>query len=243
MNSEAGLGQGIDIRSLQLDPIIFEIKLAEVRLFRRYLDYFSSWGIQYSISREPGSNVGTGTISSLPTLIAERCRIEPNLAIDLIRSEIWEREENGKGPSQSKLLENEKDSRILDSEDPFLSLDESDGGTQHSWVKKLSGCPQGIIEMLNSRACRSAIMFNDILTPDECQSVISRLAQCVFPFQCAHGRPSMVPILDLRSIGKEEDIAPLELTSDLIEFQNLGQNDVHDAGFLETFRSWRDTLG
>lgn len=243
LNSKAGLDQGIDIRSFQLDPIIFEIKLAEVPLFRRYLEHFSSWGIHYGINHEPGSRVGVGAINSLPTLIAERCRIEPNLAIDLIRSEIWKREENGKGPSQSIISKDEKDSQIQDKEFPSISLDESDSGTRHSWVERLSGCPQGIIEMLNSRACRSAIMFNDILTLDECQSIISGLAECVFPFQCAHGRPSMIPILDLRSVGKEGDITPLELASDSIVFQSLGQTREHDAGFVEMFRSWRDTLG
>ncbi|RJE23534.1 DNA mismatch repair protein [Aspergillus sclerotialis] len=243
LNSKAGLDQGIDIRSFQLDPIVFEIKLAEVPLFERYLEHFSSWGIHYRINHEPGSSVGIGAIYALPTLIAERCRIEPNLAIDLIRSEIWKREENGKGPSHSIISGDDRNSQIQDNESPSISLDESDSGTRHSWVERLGGCPQGIIEMLNSRACRSAIMFNDILTLGECQSIITRLAQCVFPFQCAHGRPSMIPILDLRSVGKEGDNTPLELASDSILFQSLGQNGEHDAGYVETFRSWRDTLG
>ena len=40
-------------------------------------------------------------------------------------------------------------------------------------------------------------MFNDPLSKEECAALVSRLAVCVFPFQCAHGRPSMVPVLDL----------------------------------------------
>lgn len=42
-----------------------------------------------------------------------------------------------------------------------------------------------------------AIMFNDVLTNTECQELVSRLAKCVLPFQCAHGRPSMAPLVDL----------------------------------------------
>ena len=40
-------------------------------------------------------------------------------------------------------------------------------------------------------------MFNDELSQDECEGLVKGLAGCAFPFQCAHGRPSMVPVLDL----------------------------------------------
>ncbi|KAI9145291.1 hypothetical protein BKA69DRAFT_1172273, partial [Paraphysoderma sedebokerense] len=55
-------------------------------------------------------------------------------------------------------------------------------------------CPRGILEVLHSKACRSAIMFGDRLTNAQCQRIIGRLAECSLPFQCAHGRPSMSPI-------------------------------------------------
>jgi DNA mismatch repair protein MLH3 len=70
-----------------------------------------------------------------------------------------------------------------------------------SWVSKIRTCPQGIIDMLNSRACRSAIMFNDELSKEQCEAIVCRLADCAFPFQCAHGRPSLVPLVDLGSLG------------------------------------------
>lgn len=40
-------------------------------------------------------------------------------------------------------------------------------------------------------------MFNDPLTLEQCKALVSRLAECAFPFQCAHGRPSMVPLVRL----------------------------------------------
>lgn len=49
-------------------------------------------------------------------------------------------------------------------------------------------------------------MFNDPLTKEECATLVSGLASCSFPFQCAHGRPSMVPVLDLGR-GGAEDVA------------------------------------
>lgn len=40
-------------------------------------------------------------------------------------------------------------------------------------------------------------MFNDPLSVEECSNLVRRLAGCAFPFQCAHGRPSMVPLAHL----------------------------------------------
>lgn len=40
-------------------------------------------------------------------------------------------------------------------------------------------------------------MFNDELSLEECSSLVLQLADCAFPFQCAHGRPSMVPLMGL----------------------------------------------
>lgn len=40
-------------------------------------------------------------------------------------------------------------------------------------------------------------MFNDPLTVEQCLKLVQQLAACAFPFQCAHGRPSMVPVVHL----------------------------------------------
>ena len=37
-------------------------------------------------------------------------------------------------------------------------------------------------------------MFNDVLSVLECVDLVERLGKCAFPFMCAHGRVSMVPI-------------------------------------------------
>lgn len=42
-------------------------------------------------------------------------------------------------------------------------------------------------------------MFNDALSLEDCQQLVSRLSKCAFPFQCAHGRPSMAPLVDIGS--------------------------------------------
>ena len=57
--------------------------------------------------------------------------------------------------------------------------------------------PQFIKRVLNGKACRGAIMFGDELSyPDMC-SLIYQLHECRLPFQCAHGRPSIYPLLVL----------------------------------------------
>lgn len=40
-------------------------------------------------------------------------------------------------------------------------------------------------------------MFGDSLSVEDCRALLDRLGKCAFPFQCAHGRPSMVPLLEL----------------------------------------------
>lgn len=43
-----------------------------------------------------------------------------------------------------------------------------------------------------------AIKFGDSLTYDEMQCCLNSLKQCNLPFQCAHGRPTLTPIVTLQ---------------------------------------------
>ena len=54
--------------------------------------------------------------------------------------------------------------------------------------------PAPILTHFKSKACRGAIMFGDELSQDECHQLFEKLKSCKTPFQCAHGRPSLVPI-------------------------------------------------
>lgn len=64
----------------------------------------------------------------------------------------------------------------------------------------LASCPAVLVSVMASKCCRSALKFGDRLTPLECQYLLDRLANCNCPFQCAHGRPTIVPIAHLSSI-------------------------------------------
>lgn len=65
------------------------------------------------------------------------------------------------------------------------------------WWLSIQSIPTILIELMNSNACRDAIMFGDKLTKEECELLIKDLQKCKNPFYCAHGRPSIVPIYNL----------------------------------------------
>ena len=57
--------------------------------------------------------------------------------------------------------------------------------------------PKCVLRILASKACKSAVRFGDYLNKYDMQKIISELSDCNKPFQCAHGRPTMFPILNL----------------------------------------------
>jgi len=57
--------------------------------------------------------------------------------------------------------------------------------------------PAFIRRVLCSLACRYAIMFGDILSEKDCTNLIHSLAKCNISFVCAHGRPSIVPLVSI----------------------------------------------
>ncbi|CAM6018985.1 unnamed protein product [Sphagnum balticum] len=60
-----------------------------------------------------------------------------------------------------------------------------------------SAPPPAVVRVLNYKSCRGAIMFGDALLPAECRQLIHQLKQTSLCFQCAHGRPTMVPLVNL----------------------------------------------
>ncbi|OEL36020.1 DNA mismatch repair protein MLH3, partial [Dichanthelium oligosanthes] len=73
-------------------------------------------------------------------------------------------------------------------------LDETDGS---------SAMPPAVLRILNFKACRGAIMFGDPLLPSECCLIIKELKATSLCFQCAHGRPTTVPIVNIASLHDE----------------------------------------
>lgn len=65
-----------------------------------------------------------------------------------------------------------------------------------------STIPKTIHNLLCSQACHGAIKFNDPLALVECQNLLKMLLKCKLPFQCAHGRPSVVPLLNFEHLKR-----------------------------------------
>ncbi|RYC54065.1 hypothetical protein CHU98_g12143 [Xylaria longipes] len=161
-------------------PLNFDISARDAAQLERTVTYFSRWGIHYHIAQTGNVGHRQVEVTKLPPSIAERCRLEPRLLIELLRKETWKADEH-----------NHRDTSVAEP-----STQDGEAATSH-WIAKFHGCPEGILDMINSRACRSSIMFNDPLSHEECENLLKKLADCAFPFQCAHGRPSMVPLVDL----------------------------------------------
>lgn len=174
--------------SLLAKPLTFRIPGREIEHFRAHAARFAEWGILYDITleskdgrEERDSDI---VVRCLPPVIVERCKLDPKLLINLLRSELWNLVESSSSSSHTRST---RPSTI-------------EGEEQH-WLKTIGSFPQGILDIVNSRACRSAVMFNDVLSKRDCEDLVEALANCKFPFLCAHGRPSMVPLLDLGGIG------------------------------------------
>jgi DNA mismatch repair protein MLH3 len=150
-----------------VQPLILLSNSAEIDRLIEYRPLFASWDIEYS--RRQGS-ADTINVTHLPAMIAERCRQQPKVLFDLLRREIWANE---------------------------TGAPTSAAHTRLPWLRRTARCPAGLMELVNSRACRSAIMFNDILDMVECERLVKELSQCSLPFQCAHGRPSLMVLTRL----------------------------------------------
>ncbi|XP_036769040.2 DNA mismatch repair protein Mlh3 isoform X8 [Manis pentadactyla] len=68
--------------------------------------------------------------------------------------------------------------------------------------------PLTVQKVLASQACHGAIKFNDGLSPEESYRLIEALSLCQLPFQCAHGRPSMLPLADIDHLEQEKQMKP-----------------------------------
>jgi DNA mismatch repair protein MLH3 len=241
---EALYAELVNVETVQmLKPVYFEVSTQEVRLFQLQKEFFAGWGFRYETqtghahgtpqvaSSKPHGRLTSArskdnckiVVTALPNLIAERCRLDPKILINLLRSEVWARAENGFAKSTAGFSREESDFGRSDLE--------ASGGDENQWLTKISACPKRLIEMLNSRACRSAIMFNDVLSIEECKALVKRLAKCSFPFQCAHGRPSMVALGGLGTVdtGDGQSLS-----------RGTGQEDVKGGGdFARAFDSWQ----
>jgi DNA mismatch repair protein MLH3 len=222
--SPLGFTSAIDTIPL-VKPVTFSIRANEYAIFKSRAAYFARWGILFDLtmagsrsSHLETENNGVLTVLTIPGAIVERCKLDTNYLLDLMRKEIW----NGQGTgSISDISEQQRDPMVV-------------GISSHDWLERLQGCPQGILDLINSRSCRSAIMFNDQLTLEDCKVLVKKLAHCHFPFQCAHGRPSMVPLVNIETTNNASEGEAFALGA-MLSDDKRGKN----ADFITAWTSWK----
>ncbi|MCJ1226514.1 DNA mismatch repair protein [Toensbergia leucococca] len=238
LRSSLGLTSTI-ATTLLAKPIMIQIQPCEHQLFEHHASHFAKWGILYDLSLDYKTPTVTKSsfensivVKTLPAVIAERCRVEIKILIELMRGEVWKREELG--------IPQRKEAEELDKSNTGTKTSTENGSDtvgQSDWLNRIGDCPKGILDMLNSRSCRSAIMFNDKLTLDECRILVKQLAMCAFPFQCAHGRPSMIPIVGL---GNEKGLFQ---DGDLAFGVGRIKKVKEELGFGSAWKNWREKEG
>ena len=153
-----------------------DVRIA-VRMEGREMNALNRWKAEFErwgFKVDVGNEGGVCTVTSVPKMVTDRFS----------------------SPESAKAL----------IKDHLLALEESrplPPAPAGSTVLRLSaGAPRLLLDAIASRACRSAIMFGDLLDKKEASALLMELGGCELPFQCAHGRPSMVP---LARIGEEKD--------------------------------------
>ncbi|TFY59415.1 hypothetical protein EVJ58_g5791 [Rhodofomes roseus] len=178
---------GVRTRLLQ-PPITVLLTRHEVERMRseEVRAAFRRWGI--TLSDADGSNTGrteqdhpedevTGgsgysqvNVITVPELLGDKLLADDELR-DLVQGYIAKLEADGTPMST-----------------PADEPPTEDGHGNVGWQKAMRWCPRELHELVNSKACRGAIMFNDALTNAQCTRLVHQLAETALPFQCAHGR-------------------------------------------------------
>lgn len=231
MSFTSNLGFQSQVASTLLHkPLQFTVSQIERTHFFTYAVRFAAWGILYDVSetRPPQHQASHGdesrcllSVTALPPAVMERCKADPKLLIAFLRSSVWKYVDD-----LQHLPPLASHHGVPTMSTPASDLEEKD---ESDWVRRLATCPPGLVDLVNSRACRSAIMFNDELDVEQCRRLVQKLAECVFPFMCAHGRPSIVPLVGLGRVcggGQQGCVG-----------SGLGEGE--EEGFMAAWTRWQ----
>lgn len=140
-------------------PVQFELSAQDKDLLVQLQPYFDYWGICYEVEAcapsikcktTSRSNKAKVSVTSLPPAISERCRTDPRMLAELIRTEAWRLKDEDRLARPPHPL-------------PVLPRDVADDA--HDWVALFHNCPPGIVELINSRSCRSKSPLCHCITP------------------------------------------------------------------------------
>lgn len=75
----------------------------------------------------------------------------------------------------------------------------TDINPSQDWFMAIQQIPTPIRDSLITKSCKDAIKFGEQLTLEEMHHLMSELSKCRLFTQCAHGRPTIVPIGDIEN--------------------------------------------
>jgi DNA mismatch repair protein MLH3 len=134
-------GGSVEVRELVADERVgVVVSRAEFATVERWQSLFERWGIRFARDATGSDKEGDYQqlwISALPSLLSDRLSKDARLAQDLIRSFVGHLEEHGVGVSERRKKGEE------------------------GWTSGMKDVPPVLLELINSKACRGAIMFND----------------------------------------------------------------------------------
>lgn len=165
---------------------VLEMDVGEADLFKHFEKEFNKWAIFYNIRAET-LETSLIEITSLPYIL----NVKFNGDKQFLKGALLQFAHDLKSCKMLPITKTKTGEKAH-----HLSAD-------FEWCKYITCIPGVFREIFNSKACRSAIMFGDQLSKAECVLLIKELAKCQFPFQCAHGRPSVIPIAELMSVDDD----------------------------------------
>ncbi|ODV98236.1 hypothetical protein PACTADRAFT_20237, partial [Pachysolen tannophilus NRRL Y-2460] len=153
--------------------IKFKVSYNEQEMFNKYKADFQKWRIFYELDDQNNEI----KVTHLPTILSKKIDFNVDFLKNVLHQHCCDLMTNFKqrniGPNPSSL--------------------------EDRWWFMLRCIPRVLVDLINSKACRSAIMFGDELPLQNCKELVSNLSKCKLPFQCAHGRPSIAPLVDLNN--------------------------------------------
>ncbi|TGZ85281.1 hypothetical protein EX30DRAFT_361150 [Ascodesmis nigricans] len=165
-------------------PIPLHLPPNEIHLALHHQPSLRRYGLSFLLP--PNTTTENITITSLPAVAFDRLLTsttsstsKPLLLRDFLRRWLTELNE-----------------RLILPPPPPLSTQEKD------WWTHLASLPTALKDMVNSRACRGAVMFGDKMTLEECTALVRGLGETKWPFMCAHGRVGLRPLVEL---GEERE--------------------------------------
>ncbi|QLQ81422.1 hypothetical protein HG537_0F01830 [Torulaspora globosa] len=173
------------IQTQSINGCAIEVSHTELELFRYFKEEFFSWGISYHFNHS--SESASLLITSLPHILNQKFDGDKSYLKGVLQQMVQDMKSLKRLPISNRKIH-----------------DNANGNNHHEWTKYYSCIPDVFREILKSKACRSAIMFGDTLSKAECSFLIKKLAECWMPFQCAHGRPSIVPLAQLETSENED---------------------------------------